>query len=106
MTTFSNTLAGKLFNGRAPVAEDVSLIWMGATVKIIGNAITLDYPTNQLRVSPRVGSAHRFITLPDGGQLQCPDAALLDRLPQEGKTEGSVAWLEQRWLVALVSVAL
>lgn len=102
----SNTITVKFYDGRAPVARPATLIWLGSTVKVIGATLTQSYPTDRLRVSPRVGKAERFIALPDGAQLQCADHPLLYRLPQEGKTEGAVAWLEQRWPVALVSLAV
>lgn len=101
-----NTLAVMFYDGRSPVAEPATLIWSGSTVKVIGATIAQDYPAQRLRVSPRVGRADRFVTLPDGTQLQGPDHPLLDRLPQEGRTENIVAWLEQRWQVALSCVAL
>src|SRR5262245_46455716 len=59
-----------------------------------------------LLVSPRVGGADRFITLPAGGQFQCADDPRLDGLPQEVASEGPVAWLEQRLAVALACIAL
>jgi predicted Zn-dependent protease len=48
----------------------------------------------------------RFVSLPDGGQFQCSDNPLLDRLPQEGRTEGLIAWLEAHIAVAVACVAL
>jgi predicted Zn-dependent protease len=102
--TAPNTIAVQFYDGRSPVGEAATLIWSGTTVKLISAGVEHTYPTGQLRVSPRVGSADRFVALPDGGQLQCRDHPLLGRLPQEGKTEGVVAWLEQRWPVALASV--
>lgn len=105
-TAASNTLAGKFYDGQVPVAVPATLIWSGQNVKVIGAMIALDYPVNRLRVSPRVGTADRFVALPGGAQLQCADSALLDRLPQEGKTEGVVAWLESRWQVALACLVI
>lgn len=94
-----------LHDGRKPIGETATLLLAGASAKLIGAALAHDYPLAKLRVSPRVGAAARFIALPDGGQLQCTDHPALDRLPQEGRTEGVVAWLEQRWWVALVCLA-
>jgi Zn-dependent protease with chaperone function len=53
-----------------------------------------------------MGVMDRFITLPDGAQLQCPDAPWLEQLPQEGKTETVVAWLERRTHVAVACIVL
>ncbi len=104
--TSPETLAVTFYDGRTPVGESASLTRFGGTVQVVRAGLTAEYPVDRLRVSPRVGAADRFIALPDGGQLQCPDSPLLDALPQEGKTEGAVAWLERRWHVALLSVAL
>lgn len=106
MSAALNTLTGKFFDGRSPVAAPATLIWSGSMVKVIGATIAKDYPTSALKVSPRIGNAERFVALPDGAQLQCKHHPLLDRLPQEGKTEGLVAWLEQRWQVALLAVVI
>lgn len=100
------TLGATFYDGRTPVAESASLTRFGGAVQVVRAGLTAEYPADRLRVSPRVGAADRFIALPDGGQLQCPDSPLLDALPQEGDTEGAVAWLERRWHVALLSVAL
>lgn len=105
-TSAPNTLAAKLYDGRTPVPTPATLIWSGQNVKIIGAAVAQDFPTNRVRVSPRIAKADRFVRLPGGAQLQCPDSPLLDRLPQEGKTEGVVAWLENRWQVALACLAI
>jgi predicted Zn-dependent protease len=107
MTRFaaSNTLAVSFYDGRTPVPEPATLIWSGATVKVIGATVDKSYPARQLQVSPRVGRADRFVALPDGAQVQCRDSPLLARLPQEGRTEGFVAWLEQRWPVAAAALA-
>lgn len=106
MSAASNTISGVYYDGRTPVGQPATLIWSGATVKLIGAALAQSWRTDGLRVSPRIGRADRFIALPDGAQLQCADHPLLDRLPQEVKSEGIVAWLESRWQVALACLAL
>lgn len=105
-TAAPRTLAAKFYDGQAPLPIPATLVWSGQNVKVISATIVQDFPTNRVRVSPRIARAERFIALPGGAQLQCPDSPLLDRLPQEGKTEGLVAWLENRWQVALVCLAL
>lgn len=95
-----------LYDGRKPIAEAATLLLSGTTAKLIGATVARDYLSSRLRVSPRVGKANRFIALPDGEQLLCADHPALNRLPQEGKTEGVVAWLERRWWVALACLAL
>lgn len=106
MSAAPNTISGMFYDGRTPQGLPATLIWSGATVKVIGATVAQTYPTNRLRVSPRVGKANRFVALPDGTQLQCADHPLLNRFPQEGKTEGFVAWLESRWQIAVACVAV
>lgn len=99
-----NTIPVQFYDGRSPLGQAATMIWSGSTVKLIGANLEQTYPVRQLHVSPRIGRADRFVALPDGAQLQCSDHPLLNRLSQEGKAEGVVAWLEQRWQFALASV--
>lgn len=99
-------LEAKLYDGHKPLPESATLILSGPMARVVGYAFAKEFPNNQLCVSPRIGNADRFIALPDGTQLQCPDNPLLNHLPQEGSAEGLVVWLEQRWWVAVTSVAI
>lgn len=103
-TATSNTLEARLYNGTTIVPEAATLMISGPMASVISRSTASQHPVAKLSVSPRIGKADRFVSLPDGIQLQCADAPLLDRLPQEGKTEGLVAWLEHRWWVALFSL--
>lgn len=106
MNTPGTTWSVLYFDGHKPHAQPATLIWGERSVKLIGQQADRLYNMAALRVSPRVGSADRFVALPDGGQLQCPDQALLDNLPQESRSEGAAAWLERQWGVALLCVVL
>ncbi len=99
-------LDAQFYDGRKPVPESATLILSGSTVRVVGFTLAKEYQINQLHVSPRIGGADRFVSLPDGSQLQCADNSLLNRLPQEGSAEGLVVWLEQRWWVAATSLAI
>lgn len=101
-----NTENGIHFDGRQPTGSAATLIWQDQQARLIGERTAVKQPTGALKVSPRIGSADRFISFPDGSQLQCADSPLLDSLPQESWSEGPVAWLEQRWAVALVAIVL
>src|SRR3989344_536210 len=105
-TAVSNMLKTRLYDGRKAIPDTATLILSGPMANVVSYTIAKQFPTSQLLVSPRIGQADRFVSLPDGTQLQCADHSLLDRLPQEGKTEGMVAWLEQRWWVALVCLVI
>ena len=106
MNAATATLTGLYYDGRRPLGAPATLVFAGKGAVLIGAQISQRLATDELRVSPRVGRADRFIDLPRGGQFQCADQPLLDRLPQEVRTEGVVAWLEQRVAVAIASVAV
>lgn len=97
---------GRYYDGRTVAGVAATLIVAGHEAALIGREIAGRYPVKRLAVSPRVGNADRFIAFPDGGQLQCADQAQLDRLPQAVRSEGVVAWLEQRVTVAIGAMAL
>jgi predicted Zn-dependent protease len=81
-------------------------VFTGQEARLIGAQLDLRFPARDLRVSPRVGRAERFVALPNGGQLLCPDHPFLDRLPHDSQGEGVVAWLEARVAVAIAGIAL
>ncbi len=101
-----SSLDGRYFDGRNPSNSPATLILSGSTAKVVGGQVCETFTASALEVSPRIGRADRFIRLPNGGQLQCPDSPLLNRLAQENTAEGVVAWLERRFGVALVSVGI
>jgi Zn-dependent protease with chaperone function len=104
------TLEGCYFDGARPVAIPARLDFDRRAVRLkaerVAESVTGDFTADQLKVSARIGTSERFIALPNGGQFLCADNAFLDTLPQESPSEGLVAWLEQRWKVALGCVVL
>jgi predicted Zn-dependent protease len=99
-------LKGSYQDGQVALGSPATMIVAPREVALIGERISQRYEPQRLRVSPRVGDSERFVALPDGGQFQCPDHPALDRLPQEVRSEGPVAWLERRWPVAAACVVL
>lgn len=99
-------LDGRYYDGREPLAAPATLFVAGREAVLIGERLTERFVRAELRVSPRVGGSPRFISLPNGGQIETADDARLDLLPQEVASEGLVAWLEQRVAVAVASIAL
>lgn len=98
MTAEPMSLDGTYYDGRRPVGVKAALNISASGVTLIGRDDTPHYNLPDLRISPRIADAQRFITLPDGGQFQCADSALLDRFTQES-AEGWIAWLEAKvWL--------
>src|SRR5512135_962548 len=100
------TLAGHYFDGVQPVNVPARMDFTEQEAVLTTESLVRCYPILNLLVSPRSGSTARFVTLPDAGQFACPDHPSLDRLPQESPAEGPVAWLEARWIVAIVCVAV
>ncbi len=102
MTVFS----GYYFDGKSALRHDAELALVGDEVQLRHAEEVRSFQRSELRVSPRTGAGSRLVAMPDGGQFQCDDNGLLDRLPQDSPSEGIVAWLEQRWGVALGCVVL
>lgn len=101
------TFEGHYFDGRQPVDVPAKMDFVGQEAILTTGLFSERYAVSQMEVSPRIGStAGRFINLPNGGQFACADDAFLDSLPQESRSEGPVAWLEERWGVALACVAV
>lgn len=106
MNDCSFSLQGYFYNGIQPLRQSARLEFVAGEAMLVWGEELRRYDTSSVRLSPRVGSADRFIALPDGGQFQCTDVPALDLLPQHSVTEGAVAWLEQRVGVAVASVVL
>ena len=100
------TIEGHYFDGRQPIGVPAKIDFRGRKATLIAGLHTDYCSTLQLKVSPRIGSADRFITFSNGAQFSCADHSYLNSLPQESPSEGPVAWLEARWGIALACVAI
>jgi predicted Zn-dependent protease len=96
-------LTGHYYNGRDAAGVPATLSLEPARARLAWGETQHEYRPQDLRVSPRIARATRFIDFPDGGQLQCADSAALETLPQE-KTEAWIAWLESRVAVAVLGI--
>ncbi|MBI3777264.1 MAG: M48 family metallopeptidase [Gammaproteobacteria bacterium] len=105
MTTAQNSLDGIYYDGHRPVGINATLSISDSGVTFSGREDAPYYSLPDLRVSPRIAQADRYIKLPDGGQFQCPDCALLDRFTQES-AEGWIAWLEARVALAVLGIGI
>ena len=97
---------GQFFDGLRPTAVQARIEFSQGHATLTAGAITAGYANSQLIVSPRISRADRFICFPDGSQFLCANRPFLDALPQESPSEGIVAWLENRWKVALGCVVV
>ena len=102
----ANQLSGEYLDGVHPVSHPASLTFSDTEAFLVTGDLSERCARNALSVSPRIGTARRFIALPGGAQFVCADHSFLDRLPQEGKSEGLVAWLEARLSVAIFGIVL
>lgn len=100
------TLEGQYFDGCYPIGREAKMAISNQEAALTASLVSARYKIDSLKVSPRISACYRFVTLPNGGQFGCADHAILDSLPQESRSEGVVAWLEERWVVALASVAV
>jgi len=98
------TIVGQFFDGLRPVAVPARLEFAGGAVTLAADHLSVCYDNADLRVSPRISGADRFIAFPDGMQFVCADQDFLETLPQESASEGLVAWLEARWKAAAACV--
>ncbi len=106
MNITSTRLEGTYYDGKIPIARPALLVFDNNEVTLTSGDTTLTYALHKLHVSPRVGNTDRFISLSDSGQYQCTDQPILDQLPQEVRSEGLVAWFENRMSVAVASVGI
>lgn len=98
----SYTLNGWYLDGLTPMATPASLTLGNKNAELQTENFEKTFPIAALKVSPRIGSAERFIQLENAGQYQCEDSPVLDQLVQEVPSEGLVAWLESRIAIAVV----
>lgn len=106
MTITNTRLEGTYYDGKVPIAHPAILEFGDNEVTLTSGDLILTYTLHKLYVSPRVGTTDRFINLPDGGQYQCADQSILDRVSQEVRSEGIVAWFEDRISIAIASVGV
>ncbi len=100
------TIEGHYFDGQQPIGVTGRMDFGEQEVTLTAGPLSEHYAALDLRVSPRIGSADRFITFPNGAQFLCADHSFLNSLPQENPSEGPVAWLEERWGIALACVVV
>jgi len=100
----SYVLRGHYFDGITADSTPAQLAVNGSTAELLLDGLKKSLTVESLVVTPRTGSADRFILFADEGQYQCADSPFLDELRQEVPSEGIVAWLESRITLAVVSV--
>lgn len=91
--------------GPQRIAVEVSVDLAGDLA--IGGAVQAHW--SALRVSDRVGSIPRRITLPDGRLLETDDNAAVDRIEAKFRARGGARWahgLERSWPWALLALVL
>lgn len=99
-----STLKGHYFDGKRPIAVPAKIQLIDDQVKLKSDLFSEQIALSQLRVSPAIGTAKRFINLPNSGQFVCDNSEILHSIPQKSQSEGVVAWLEEKWGIALACV--
>lgn len=97
-------------NGQTAAAFRVAVSVDTESCVIAGNGFMLTHPTSAVRLSPKVGSATRFLLFPDGSRCETRDHPALEAALQAGGfqvSKGRLRWLEQ-WprAVAVAVLAL
>jgi predicted Zn-dependent protease len=100
------TIEGVYFDGHKPIGRQITFSISNHEVMVTELDAATKYPLSQIRVSPRIGGAERFISLPDGGQILCLDHTCLNLLLSDSPTETVVTWLERRHCVAVACVLI
>lgn len=100
------TFKGNYFDGSVPVPQPATLDFEDRQVILTTETKTHYFDIANLTVSPRIGNTERFFAMPNGGQFSSADHSFWDTLPQESKSEGPVAWLEQRIEAAISCVVV
>lgn len=97
---------GHYFDGQRPIGLKAKITFKNEEISLLLENTEEPLLIKNLKISPRVGSADRFISLDNGAQFACADHPYFDSLPQVMFSEGPVAWLEERWYIALISIAI
>lgn len=103
MNTPSRIVSGSLFDGVSLLSRPARLELGDDRVRFTFEDQAIEFPRWSLHASPRVFRASRFVDLPNGWQFVGEDGPALRELPTT-KSEGVVAWLEQRIAVAVLAV--
>ena len=101
---------GHYHDGRSSRVHDVEIcFYPDGVVTIQGEGLSLRFPLDTLRISPRLGRTPRVLTLPDGAICEIPDGDALDRHLAAALTSSGaprfVTMLERYWPSALLAVA-
>jgi len=97
------TLPGTWYDGigsrRTPVRISQPAAGMLRIAPQHGDAF--DVPVDAIRISPRLGSTSRTLSLQAGGHVECEDAPELRAwIPDRNRIEMVADWLERRWMAA------
>lgn len=91
-------LAARYFDGRSARAQPVLLRLQGGQLHIAGADFAHQLPTAAVQWPERTRHGLRVAELPDGGSLQCDDAAAWDAWrAAAGQRDGWVVRLQQSW---------
>lgn len=108
MTEFAATY----YDGKSSARTPVRVRGAGGRLQVAGadanfDVLLLDVPLDEVRADARVGSARRFLGLPEGAQLQTDDHdAVAALFPKAERVQRHILGLERRWSYTLAAVAI
>lgn len=98
-------IAARRFDGRSSARQDVEIeVGADAILWIHGPGEAQQLPLSAVKISTRLGSIPRIITLPDSSSCEVADNDALDRALQDARSGAAAHWvdrLERRWAWAL-----
>ena len=94
------------FDGRSARAHAVQVRLAGGRLSIVGQSVSMSLPADSVPWPERTRHGPRVMQLPNGGSLQCGDAAAWDAWARaSGRREPLVVRAQQSWRWVLLSVA-
>ena len=100
-------LQGTYFDGKSARSIPVSLKKEGNELIAVGEDILLSYAINEVQIDSPLGSLHRMLHLPDGGQIKCEDHEILNLMfPRRQKIEAVAHFFEKRWGYVVLALLL
>lgn len=102
-----SNITGIWYNGKSSRGQTVSLSMpVLDRLRIENDVETVEFDTNVLSISTRLGSTPRTLQIPGQGHVQCEDSPVFDSwFPRQSRIEKIADWFERRKTAALSAAA-
>jgi Zn-dependent protease with chaperone function/tetratricopeptide (TPR) repeat protein len=101
-----SVLRADYFDGKRALRHEVSVMFSGGRLKLVGRDVSAEFNARKVRVAPRIANTPRWIYLPGGGACAIADNDAVDRFARERPFARLLHRLESRPAFAAVAVAL